>query len=185
MQMVGIPAARKTEYPHQFSGGMKQRVVIAMALACRPKLILADEPTTALDVTIQAQVLHLMARLKEQLNTAMLLITHDLGVVANTCDSVAIMYAGELVETGTVEDIFESEEHHPYTQGLFSSIPNLDVESERLVPIQGTPPDPSHLPPGCKFHPRCPQCMEVCRTTPPPTVDRGGHMIRCHLFGGE
>lgn len=184
LRLVGIPSERKNEYPHQFSGGMKQRVVIAMALACRPKLILADEPTSALDVTIQAQVLQMMARLKEKLNTAMILITHDLGVVANTCDSVAIMYAGELIETGAVEDIFEGNDHHPYTRGLFSSIPNMDEESERLTPIQGATPDPSHLPEGCKFHPRCPECMDICRKAEPPAIDKNGHMIKCHLYGG-
>lgn len=185
LELVGIPAARKNEYPHQFSGGMKQRVVIAIALACRPQLILADEPTTALDVTIQAQVLKMMAELKEKLNTAMLLITHDLGVVAESCDSVAIMYAGEVIEYGTVEDIFESTFHHPYTEGLFGSIPSLDEDTSRLKPIAGLMPDPSNLPTGCKFHPRCPHCMDVCKNVVPDTVTHGKHIVKCHLFGGR
>lgn len=185
LELVGIPAARKNEYPHQFSGGMKQRVVIAIALACRPQLILADEPTTALDVTIQAQVLKMMAELKEKLNTAMLLITHDLGVVAESCDSVAIMYAGEVIEYGTVEDIFESTFHHPYTEGLFGSIPSLDEDTSRLKPITGLMPDPSNLPTGCKFHPRCPHCMDVCKNVVPDTVTYGKHIVKCHLFGGR
>lgn len=185
LELVGIPAARKNEYPHQFSGGMKQRVVIAIALACRPQLILADELTTALDVTIQAQVLKMMAELKEKLNTAMLLITHDLGVVAESCDSVAIMYAGEVIEYGTVEDIFESTFHHPYTEGLFGSIPSLDEDTSRLKPITGLMPDPSNLPTGCKFHPRCPHCMDVCKNVVPDTVTHGKHIVKCHLFGGR
>ena len=185
LELVGIPAARKNEYPHQFSGGMKQRVVIAIALACRPQLILADEPTTALDVTIQAQVLKMMAELKEKLNTAMLLITHDLGVVAESCDSVAIMYAGEVIEYGTVEDIFESTFHHPHTEGLFGSIPSLDEDTSRLKPITGLMPDPSNLPTGCKFHPRCPHCMDVCKNVVPDTVTHGKHIVKCHLFGGR
>lgn len=185
LELVGIPAARKNEYPHQFSGGMKQRVVIAIALACRPQLILADEPTTALDVTIQAQVLKMMAELKEKLNTAMLLITHDLGVVAESCDSVAIMYAGEVIEYGTVEDIFESTFHHPYTEGLFGSIPSLDEDTSRLKPITGLMPDPSNLPTGCKFHPRCTHCMDVCKNVVPDTVTHGKHIVKCHLFGGR
>jgi len=185
LHMVGISPERKGEFPHQFSGGMKQRVVIAIALACRPQLILADEPTTALDVTIQAQVLKMMAELKEKLNTAMLLITHDLGVVAETCDSVAIMYAGEIIEVGTIEDIFENDRHHPYTDGLFGSIPNLDEESPRLKPINGLMPDPSDLPKGCKFHPRCPFCMDICREKEPGVTQESTHMIKCHLYGGE
>ena len=146
LEMVGIPASRKNDYPHQFSGGMKQRVVIALALACEPKLILADEPTTALDVTIQAQVLQMMNELKVKLNTAMILITHDLGVVAETCDDVAIMYAGEIIESGTAEDIYEATEHHPYTVGLFGSIPDMDSKAKRLNPIPGLMPDPTCLP---------------------------------------
>lgn len=182
LELVGIPAQRKNEYPHQFSGGMKQRVVIAMALACDPELLIADEPTTALDVTIQAQVLDMMDELKQKLNTSMILITHDLGVVAQTCDKVAIMYAGEIIEAGTAEDIYESKNHHPYTVGLFESIPNLTEETDRLSPINGLMPDPTDLPKGCKFHPRCPKCMDKCKIEEPPVKDENGHKIRCHLY---
>lgn len=182
LEMVGIPAGRKGDYPHQFSGGMKQRIVIAIALACEPKLLLADEPTTALDVTIQAQVLDMMSELKEKLSTSMVLITHDLGVVAQTCDKVAIMYAGEIIEFGTAEDIFNGEKRHPYTEGLFGSIPDLTKRTRRLSPIEGLMPDPTDLPKGCKFHDRCPNCMEICRTTVPPEVQTESHLIRCHLM---
>ena len=184
-RLVGIPPERKGEYPHQFSGGMKQRVVIAISLACEPELLIADEPTTALDVTIQAQVLAMMTELKEKLGTSMIMITHDLGIVAETCDNVAVMYAGEIVENGTVEDIFEGEHHHPYTEGLFGSIPRLDVETDRLKPIEGLIADPAKLPEGCKFHPRCPYCTEKCRACEPQEHTAGGHMIRCHRFEGE
>ncbi len=184
-RLVGIPPERKNEYPHQFSGGMKQRVVIAISLACRPELLIADEPTTALDVTIQAQVLSMMKNLKEKLGTSMLLITHDLGVVAETCDYVAVMYAGEIVESGSVEAIFEGEKHHPYTEGLFGSIPRLDIETDRLQPIKGSIADPSNLPSGCKFHPRCPYCMDKCVTVSPPTFEENGHFFKCHLFDKE
>ena len=182
LALVGISEERQKDFPHQFSGGMKQRVVIAMALACEPKLLLADEPTTALDVTIQAQVLQMMNELKQKLNTAMILITHDLGVVAQTCDKVAIMYAGEVLENGTVEDIFEGERHHPYTEGLFGSIPALSGTSRRLNPIEGLMPDPTDLPTGCAFHPRCPKCMEICKKEKPQPVLEGSHMIRCHYI---
>ncbi len=182
LNLVGLPPERKNDYPHQFSGGMKQRIVIAIALACEPKLLLADEPTTALDVTIQAQVLSMMKELKEKLNTSMILITHDLGVVAETCDRVAIMYAGEIIEAGTVEQIFEGELHHPYTVGLFGSIPDLTKKTARLHPIDGLMPDPTSLPSGCKFHTRCPRCMDICKTTPPSVVEKNGHKLRCHLF---
>ena len=186
LKMVGIPPERKKEYPHQFSGGMKQRVVIAISLACEPKLLLADEPTTALDVTIQAQVLHMMNQLKKELKTAMILITHDLGVVAEICEKVGIMYAGEIIEVGSLEDIFKGKDHHPYTKGLFGSIPDLNSNVSRLSPIDGLMPDPSALPEGCKFHPRCPNCWEMCKTTVPEYVDLGnGHKIRCHLFGNQ
>lgn len=181
--MVGLPAERKTEYPHQFSGGMKQRIVIAMALACEPQLLLADEPTTALDVTIQAQVLKMMNDLKQKLNTAMILITHDLGIVAETCDKVAIMYAGEIIESGNAEDIFEGESHHPYTVGLFGSIPDLTSKAKRLSPINGLMPDPADLPKGCRFNPRCPKCMDICREKAPEIIEMSdSHIIRCHLF---
>ena len=184
MELVGIPAKRKTEYPHQFSGGMKQRIVIAIAIACDPKLLIADEPTTALDVTIQAQVLEMMNGLKEKLDTSMILITHDLGVVAEMCDKVAIMYAGEIVEYGSLEDVYDMERnHHPYTLGLFGSIPDLTKNEKRLHPIGGLMPDPTELPTGCKFHPRCEKCMEICLKEIPETVKKGSHQIKCHLFG--
>lgn len=182
LKLVGILPERKNEYPHQFSGGMKQRVVIAIALACRPKLLLADEPTTALDVTIQAQVLQMMNELKEKLNTAMLLITHDLGVVAQICDKVGIMYAGEIIEMGTAEDIFEGKNHHPYTVGLFDSIPDMTKVIRRLNPIEGLMPDPTDLPKGCIFHTRCPKCMDICKTVKPESIINNTHMIKCHLF---
>ena len=177
---VGIGADRATDFPHQFSGGMKQRVVIAIALACNPKLLLADEPTTALDVTIQAQVMGMINELKKEFDTSMLLITHDLGIVAQSCDSVAIMYAGEIVEYGTIEDIFDHTAH-PYTRGLFNSIPSLDKDVRRLQPIRGLMPDPANLPKGCKFHPRCPYADETCETKNPPVVElTPGHQCRCH-----
>ncbi len=183
LQMVGIRPERANDYPHQFSGGMKQRVVIAMALACNPQLLLADEPTTALDVTIQAQVLDMMNELQEKLGSAMILITHDLGVVAETCDKVAIMYAGEIVEYGTVEDIFE-ETAHPYTKGLFNSIPSLDDDVERLKPIRGLMPDPMNLGENrCYFCPRCPYADEQCETEHPVLREiKEGHTCRCHHF---
>lgn len=180
--LVGIPAQRKNEYPHQFSGGMKQRIVIAMALACDPELLIADEPTTALDVTIQAQVLDMMDELKQRLNTSMILITHDLGIVAQTCDKVAIMYAGQIVEYGTLEEIFEGGNHHPYTTGLFGSIPSLTKETERLSPIMGLMPDPTDLPKGCKFHPRCSKCMDNCKMEEPKDAVNKTHVIKCHLY---
>ena len=180
LRMVGIPPERKREYPHQFSGGMKQRVVIAMALVCNPALLIADEPTTALDVTIQAQVLAMMAELKRKLGTAMLLITHDLGIVAQTCERVAVMYSGEIIEYGTVGQIFEGAVHHPYTVGLFGAIPDLERKTRRLSPIMGLMPNPYELPQGCKFHPRCPHCMQQCIDSIPPLREQDGHMIRCH-----
>lgn len=178
---LGIPdpETRIKEYPHQFSGGMKQRVVIAIALACSPKLIIADEPTTALDVTIQAQVLELMRDLQEKLGTAMLLITHDLGVVADTCNKVAIMYAGQIVEMGSLENVYDNTKH-PYTKGLFGSLPSLSIKSKRLVPIDGLMPDPVDLPSGCPFHPRCPDCMESCKSRMPVKTEVSpGHYVRC------
>lgn len=182
LELVGIPATRYNEYPHQFSGGMKQRVMIAIALACDPKLLIADEPTTALDVTIQAQVLALMNRLKEELQTAMVLITHDLGVVAEVCDRVAVMYAGYIIESGSLEDIFQ-DMRHPYTWGLFKTIPDLDKECEYLETLDGMMPDPTDLPKGCPFAPRCKKCMPVCREKNPAEIEVSkGHMVRCHLF---
>ena len=186
LRLVGIPPERKNDYPHQFSGGMKQRVVIAMALVCEPELLIADEPTTALDVTIQAQVLRMMKRLRDQLGTSMIMITHDLGIVAETCDKVAVMYAGELIEYGTVEEIFEGEQHHPYTVGLFGSIPNLDEKTDRLHPIDGLMPDPTNLPKGCSFSPRCPYCADQCREHKPTDTALGGqHVVKCFLFEKE
>lgn len=183
LQLVGIQHKRKHEYPHQFSGGMKQRIVIAIAIACEPILLIADEPTTALDVTIQAQVLAMMNTLKEKLNTSTILITHDLGIVAEMCDKVAIMYAGEVLEYGTVEDVYDTgKEHHPYTIGLFGSIPDLKKKEKRLNPIGGLMPDPTDLPKGCKFHPRCQRVMEICKKAEPIYVENSGHKIKCHLF---
>ena len=183
LELVGIPAERGGEYPHQFSGGMKQRVVIAIALACSPALLLADEPTTALDVTIQAQVLALMNQLKQKYNTGMILITHDLGVVAETCDRVAVMYAGEIVESGTLEDVFDHAAH-PYTVGLFQSIPALDEDVDMLRPIPGLMPNPTELPAGCKFHPRCPYATQRCaQENPPVTEHRPGHLVKCLRCG--
>ena len=182
LTLVGIPPARKREYPHQFSGGMRQRVVIAIALSCEPDLLIADEPTTALDVTIQAQVLMMIRDLRDRLGTSMIMITHDLGIVAQTCDNVAVMYAGEIIELGTAEDIFAHTMHHPYTDGLFASLPNLKSKTARLQPITGLMPDPTNLPKGCKFAPRCSRCMEICKEVPPEVYTEGTHSIRCHLF---
>jgi oligopeptide/dipeptide ABC transporter ATP-binding protein len=177
---VGIPAPeqRVDEYPHQLSGGMRQRVMIAMALACNPKLLIADEPTTALDVTIQAQILELLAKLQRELGMAVLLITHDLGVVAETARRVAVMYAGRVVEEADVLPLFERP-RHPYTAGLLRSRPRLDVEHGRLVPIEGSVPDALHQPPGCAFHPRCPLAEERCRREQPPLVGEGSHRFAC------
>ena len=182
LEMVGIPGDRGVEFPHQFSGGMKQRVVIAMALACSPEILIADEPTTALDVTIQAQVLDMIRELKRKYNMSMIMITHDLGIVAEICDTVAIVYAGNIVEYGTLEDIF-NRTAHPYTVGLFGSLPNMDDRSQRLKPIPGLMPDPTKLPEGCAFCPRCPRATDKCRTQKPTLVGIGGeHSVACHLF---
>ena len=181
LEMVGIPASRGKDYPHQFSGGMKQRVVIAMALACNPKLLIADEPTTALDVTIQAQVLKLMKELKQKYNMAMLMITHDLGIVADVCDEVSVMYAGRVVEHGTLEDVYE-QTAHPYTEGLFNSIPNIEARTHRLIPIRGLMPDPTDLPKGCPFHPRCSYATEECKTKEPDKTQLSDtHYVYCIL----
>lgn len=185
LEMVGIPKERKKDYPYQFSGGMRQRVVIAIALVCNPELLIADEPTTALDVTIQAQILSMICDLQRKYGTSVIMITHDLGVVAETCDKVGIIYAGEMVEYGTLSDIFEGEEHHPYTVGLFGSIPNLKENARRLHPIEGLMPDPTNLPKGCSFSPRCAKCMEICRKEKPSVYEKDGHQIKCHLYGKE
>ena len=166
LETVGIPAERAKEYPSQFSGGMKQRVVIAIGLACNPKLLIADEPTTALDVTIQAQVLEIMQDLKETYKMGLIMITHDLGIVAEICDEVAVMYAGRIVEYGTLEDVFEHT-LHPYTEGLFNSLPNINDRRHQLTPIPGLMPDPSKLPEGCAFAPRCRYATDACRAKQP------------------
>ena len=185
LEMVGIPAERYPEYPHQFSGGMKQRVVIAIALACNPELLLADEPTTALDVTIQAQVMEMIADLQKKLNTAMILITHDLGIVAESCDDVAVIYAGEIVEMASKEELF-LHPTHPYTIGLFGSIPSLSEDVDRLTPIPGLPANPEKLPEGCHFHPRCSQCTAKCTGGEIPFVEvRPNHFVRCALCAGK
>ena len=185
LELVGIPGTRGSEYPHQFSGGMKQRVVIAMALACNPELLIADEPTTALDVTIQAQVLEMMKGLRDKYNTSMLMITHDLGIVAEICDKVSVVYAGRVIEHGTLEDIFENT-RHPYTEGLFNSLPNLEDRQAQLKPIKGLMPDPSNLPKGCAFCPRCDYAMEICKTEKPKRVYRNEtHDVECHLYNKD
>jgi len=181
LESVQIPGSRIHEYPHEFSGGMRQRVGIAMALACNPALIIADEPTTALDVTIQAQVLELMNDLKKEYNTAMLMITHDLGVVGEVCDNVAVMYAGEIVEYGSLEQIFENS-LHPYTIGLFECIPDIEAEDSKVYPIKGLMPDPVNLPEGCNFYPRCDKAMNICKDNNPLPRKINGQQVRCHLY---
>lgn len=181
LETVGVKKDRYDDYPHQFSGGMKQRVVITMALLCNPELLIADEPTTALDVTIQAQVLEIISKLQKELNTAMLLITHDLGIVAEICDKVAVMYAGEIVEYGTTREVFKNI-RHPYTKGLFESIPRMTDDIENLpplVPIEGLPANPADLPSGCPFHPRCKYRVGKC-STESPDLKGEGHRWKCH-----
>jgi peptide/nickel transport system ATP-binding protein len=185
LELVGIPMERFKDIPHQFSGGMKQRVVIAMALACNPELLLADEPTTALDVTIQAQVLEMMQSLKEKFQTSVVMITHDLGLVAGFCDRVAVVYAGEVVESGTVEDIYDHASH-PYTLGLFASLPKLNATENRLKPIKGLMPDPTNLPDGCRFYERCPDAKEECSKSSPREAEIApGHTVKCFFAGGK
>lgn len=185
MEVVGIDGARHGEYPHQFSGGMKQRIVIAIALACNPSLLIADEPTTALDVTIQAQVLELIEKLKEDYDTSLILITHDLGVVAELCQRVAIIYAGSIVEYGTLEHVYNNTAH-PYTKGLFGAIPSLDEDVDRLRPIPGLMPDPTALPVGCAFAERCEFACEACNAGPIPVTEiEPGHLVKCVLFSGK
>ena len=185
LEVVGIPKERYGEYPHQFSGGMKQRVVIAMALACNPKLLIADEPTTALDVTIQAQVLETMKELREKFGSAMIMITHDLGIIAEVCDEVSVVYAGQIVEHGTLEDVFERT-LHPYTEGLFGSLPNIEERRHRLQPIPGLMPDPTDLPKGCCFAPRCKYAVERCKTERPELTELApGHFCRCFEREGK
>lgn len=182
LETVGIPSERYGEYPHQFSGGMKQRVLIAIALACEPQMLIADEPTTALDVTIQAQVLDLMRDLKKKYNMAMLMITHDFGIVAEVCDRVAVMYAGRIVETGTLEDIFDNH-YHPYTRGLFDSIPDITKSQSKLHPIPGLMPNPANLPSGCPFHPRCTYANERCAKDIPCKRELSStHSVECWLY---
>lgn len=179
LEIVGIDPARSGEYPYQFSGGMKQRVIIAIALACQPKLILADEPTTALDVTVQAQILKLIKQLRDEFDTSILMITHDLGVVAQTCERVGVLYAGEIVEYGTLDDVYNNTKHY-YTKGLFLSIPDIYTAQTRLEPIAGEITDPSNLPMGCKFHPRCSRCEDKCKKEHP-KMTGDSHKYRCHF----
>ena len=182
LEMVGITAERYHDYPHQFSGGMKQRVVIATALACNPKLLIADEPTTALDVTIQAQVLDMIRSLQIKLNTSMLLITHDLGIVAEVCDKVAVIYAGQIVEYGGLDQIFLNT-RHPYTMGLFGSIPSIKENVRRLKSIKGLMPNPADLPPYCSFYDRCEHRTEACKLGEPTAAEvEPGHLVRCKLY---
>jgi len=185
LELVGISSSRGKEYPHQFSGGMKQRVVIAIALACNPKLLIADEPTTALDVTIQAQVLEMMKELRQKYEMSMLMITHDLGIVAEVCDMVSIIYAGSIIEHGNLVDIFDKT-RHPYTIGLFNSLPNMGDRTAKLKPIKGLMPDPSDLPKGCAFYPRCEYSMDICAKELPKAVYRNKeHFVCCHLYNSE
>jgi peptide/nickel transport system ATP-binding protein len=170
LKTVGIDPNRSGEYPHQFSGGMRQRVGIAIALACKPAVLIADEPTSALDVTIQAQILYMMRQLKQENDTSMILITHDLGVVAEMCDEVAVMYAGRIVEYGTLEEVFNHTKH-PYTEGLFNSLPNIHQRQSKLQPIPGLMPDPANLPEGCAFAPRCPYATDACRAAQPTVAE--------------
>ena len=185
MEMVGIRADRIKDYPHQFSGGMRQRIGIAAALACNPELLIADEPTTALDVTIQAQILELIKVLEQKYSTSLLMITHNLGIISELCKNVAVMYAGAIIEYGSVREVF-SNPAHPYTQGLLGAIPSLDDDKERLVAIPGEVANPYHLPKGCSFNPRCEHCLEACMEGPPPMVKlNDNHYVACWARGGR
>lgn len=181
-RMVGIPPERQNEYPFQFSGGMKQRIGIAMALIAEPDLLIADEPTTALDVTIQAQILSLMKDLQTETQTSMLLITHDLGVVVEICTKIAVIYSGQIIEYGTIEDVYARRHNHPYTEGLFNCIPDLKSTAPRLTPIPGSMPDPLHLPAGCKFCDRCKYRMDICEKEEPLVYTNGTHSIQCFKY---
>jgi len=182
LETVGIEHSRATNYPHEFSGGMRQRGLIAMALACNPALIIADEPGTALDVIVQAQVLRLLSRLKDEMNLAMIMITHDLSIISETCEKAAIMYAGKIVEQGDIVTIFK-EPLHPYTQGLISAFPNIKAAKRRMSSIPGSPPDLLEPPTGCRFHPRCPHVMEICKKEEPKSINVAGkHFVACHLI---
>lgn len=182
LRLVGIPPERQNEYPFQFSGGMKQRIGIAMALIAEPELLIADEPTTALDVTIQAQILNLMRKLQDEFNTSMILITHDLGIVVDICAKVAVIYSGQIIETGTVEDVYAKKFNHPYTAGLFKCIPDLKTNAPRLTPIKGNMPDPENLPVGCKFYDRCNYRMDKCAQKEPDLYINVTHGIKCYKF---
>jgi oligopeptide/dipeptide ABC transporter ATP-binding protein len=184
MELVGIPQERASQYPHEYSGGMRQRAMIALALACSPSLLFADEPTTALDVMIQAQVLELLKGIQEKLGLAIVLVTHDLGVVAEVCDSVAVMYGGKVAESGSIDSIYNTPQH-PYTERLLQSFPDLNRPTGDLASIPGTPPRVTDLPPGCRFEPRCYKRIDICATTAPPMLETSpGHRAACHLCKG-
>ncbi len=182
LEMVGIPGERFYDYPHQFSGGMRQRAMIAMAIATKPSLLIADEPTTALDVIVQAQIMQLFAGLREKLKLSILLITHDIALAMGVADKIAVMYGGQLMELGSSVAIYK-EPLHPYTRGLLQAVPNVELDDMRLRYIPGNPPDLANPPPGCRFHPRCPYATERCKREEPPLVEVGGRFVKCHLYG--
>ncbi len=184
LEAVGIPAYRLHDYPVQFSGGMRQRVGIAAGIACNPEILIADEPTTALDVTIQAQILELMKMLQEQHRTSLLMITHNLGIISELCENVAVMYAGRVIEYGSVEEVF-AHPSHPYTRGLLGALPDMEKDQERLTSIPGTVADAQNLPEGCRFHPRCEHCMSRCESESPcPVWLNEHHMVECFMYKG-